>query len=93
MAGMSKTEKATMQALTIEGNSNKEAYIQSNILWNLASNQLPLHDDYYLVSFQGTSATSCVKFVASSKCWLNSSGRTLTSIEYWAALPMGPIEN
>lgn len=93
MAGLTKSDKLAMQSLSIDGDNNKEAYIKSDIVWHLTKNQLPATDGYYLVSFAGTTATSCVKFVASSKCWLNSNDKPLYSIEYWAEMPMGPIEH
>jgi hypothetical protein len=92
MAGITKSEKNIMQNLTIEGDGTKEAYIASNIIWNLNKNNKPDKTDYYLVAWAGTGATSTAKYDINVKKWLNSNDVQLneSSIEYWATMPLNP---
>lgn len=90
MAGMTDTHKSVMQSLTIEGDANREAYINSNILWYFCDNKLPPLDGIYLVASKEEKLGFCAKYVASSKEWFNTADDKLTSIEYWAYMPISP---
>lgn len=94
MAGIRKQDKIRMQNLTIEGDGNKEAYITSSIVWRLIKNEKPEEENYYLVSWKGTSSVSYLRYVPSENAWYNTDKKKMDdkSLEYWAKMPIPPTE-
>lgn len=94
MAGIRKQDKIRMQNLTIEGDGNKEAYITSSIVWRLIKNEKPEEENYYLVSWKGTSSVAYLRYVPSANAWYNTDKKKMDdkSLEYWAKMPIPPTE-
>jgi hypothetical protein len=93
MAGINSKTKLRMQTLTIDGDGNKEACIPSAIEWQLTKNVLPQKENYYLVTIAGTGSVGYMKYSPTAG-WSNTEGKTfkVDFIEYWAELPLHPIE-
>lgn len=95
MSGIKQQDKLRMQTLTIEGDSNREAYITSSIVWNLYKNTKPEKDGYYLVAMVNDPDTCVMFYDVARNAW-----RVVdepfdvydTQFEYWAELPQGPVD-
>jgi len=95
MSGIKEKDKLRMQTLTIEGDSNKEAYITSSIIWKLYKNEKPEKSGYYLVAVEGLTGTDALYYDVDKKEWQdNASSLTIydTHFQFWAELPITPME-
>jgi hypothetical protein len=95
MSGIKEKDKLRMQTLTIEGDSNKEAYITSSIIWKLYKNEKPEKTGYYLVSVESLTGTDALYYDVDKKEWRDPASSLAiydTHFEYWAELPITPME-
>jgi hypothetical protein len=95
MSGIKEKDKLRMQTLTIEGDGNKEAYITSSIIWKLYKNEKPEKTGYYLVSVESLTGTDALYYDVDKKEWRDpASSLTIydTHFEFWAELPINPME-
>ena len=96
MSGIKPQDKLRMQTLTIEGDSNKEAYINSSVRWNLYKNTQPEKDGYYIVTVENHSESSVLYYDVGKKEWKDAQKMfTIRDIrfQYWAELPSNPLEH
>jgi hypothetical protein len=96
MSGIKEKDKLRMQTLTIEGDSNKEAYITSSIRWNLYKNVKPDKEGYYIVTVENHSEPDVLYYYPASDEWKDT--EKIFAIrdihfQYWAELPTSPVEN
>jgi hypothetical protein len=95
MTGIKEKDKLRMQALTIEGDGNKEAYITSSIRWNLYKNGKPEKEGYYNVVVENYSEASVLYYEPADDEWKDTEQLFTirdTNFLYWAELPMSPVE-
>jgi len=95
MSGIKEKDKQRMQTLTIEGDSNKEAYITSSLRWVLYKNEKPEKDGYYIVTIENDSEPAVLYYETSKKEWLDTKKIFVINdirFQYWAELPMSPAE-
>jgi hypothetical protein len=96
MTGIKEKDKLRMQSLTIEGDSNKEAYITSSIRWNLYKNGKPEKEGYYIVAVENYSEPAVLYYDPAKDEWKDT--EKIFAIcdihfQYWAELPISPVEN
>ena len=95
MTRITGTDKKVMQNLTIEGDTNKEAYISASIRWYLYKNTKPEKDGMYIIALDNTPGTIFAWYDARSKRWVDSNKTFAiydTHFQYWAETPPNPVE-
>jgi len=95
MSGIKEKDKQRMQTLTIEGDSNKEAYITSSLRWVLYKNDKPEKDGYYIVTVENAAEPAVLYYDTRKKEWLDTGKIFVISdirFQYWAELPINPAE-
>lgn len=95
MSGIKDKDKLRMQTLTIEGDNNKEAYITSSIRWNLYKNGKPEKEGYYIVTVENHSEPAVLYYTPAEDEWKDTQKMFAINdihFQYWAELPIGPVE-
>jgi hypothetical protein len=95
MSGIKDKDKLRMQTLTIEGDNNKEAYITSSIRWNLYKNGKPEKEGYYIVTVENHSEPAVLYYDSAADEWKDTQKMFAINdihFQYWADLPISPVE-